>query len=483
MFALKHEIIIMLIGRDKEQAILLNLLEKQESQFCVIYGRRRVGKTYLIRQTYQNNFLFAHTGVAGGSKATQLKEFYMSLLRYGLPKQGGKPNDWSEAFMYLLTLVEKAPSSQKKVIFLDELSWLDAKQSGFVSALEHFWNGYLSAREDIVLVTCCSSTTWIINNIINNTGGLYNRITEQINLQPFTLKTCREYAKAANLELSNKDIAEAYMIMGGVPFYWSFIRKGESLSQNIDRLFFYDNAPFKNEFEALYASIFKRPENYITIIKALGSKKSGMTRDEILKATKLSNNTVFKRMLIELEQSGFIKSYNNFGKRRNELTYRLIDNFTLFYLKFVQENKSHEDRFWTYNVDSPIHHNWAGLAFERLCLWHIPQIKTALGISGVSTECSVYQRVAEGENKGVQIDLVIDRKDGIINLCEMKYSNSEYAITQDYDAWLRERREIFKEQTKTKKSVHITMVTSFGVRHNAYWNTIQSEVKLDDLFK
>ena len=272
------------------------------------------------------------------------------------------------------------------------------------------------------------------------------------------------------------------MIMGGVPFYWSFIRKGESLSQNIDRLFFYDNAPFKNEFEALYASIFKRPENYIAIIKALGSKKYGMNREEILKATKLSNNTVFKRMLLELEQSGFIKSYNNFGKRRNELTYQLIDNFTLFYLRFVQENKSHENKFWTYNIDSPIHHIWAGLAFERLCLWHIPQIKFALGINGVSTECSVYQRTADAENKGVQIDLVIDRKDGIINLCEMKYSNSEYAIAQDYDAWLRERREIFKTQTKTKKSVHLTMVTSFGLKHNAYWNTIQSEVKLDDLF-
>lgn len=473
----------MLIGRDNEQSILLGLLEKTESQFCVVYGRRRVGKTYLIRQTLQPYFTFFHTGVAKVGKSVQLKQFYNSLLTYGLDKDNKKPNDWFEAFNLLSVLIDKTQNKNKKVIFLDELSWLDTKQSDFLSALEYFWNSFASAREDIVLITCCSSTSWIMDNIINNTGGLYNRVTEQIKLLPFSLGVCEEYLKASNIELSRKDIAEAYMIMGGVPYYWSFLRKGESLSQNIDRLFFYDNAPFKNEFEALYASIFKRPENYIAIIKALGSKKSGMSREEILKATKLSNNTVFKRMLIELEQSGFIKSYNNFGKRRNELTYRLIDNFTLFYLKFVQENKSHEDRFWTYNVDSPIHHNWAGLAFERLCLWHIPQIKTALGISGVSTECSVYQRVAEGENKGVQIDLVIDRKDGIINLCEMKYSNSEYAITQDYDAWLRERREIFKEQTKTKKSVHITFVTSFGVRHNAYWNTIQSEVKLDDLFK
>jgi AAA+ ATPase superfamily predicted ATPase len=482
MFALNHEIIIMLIGRDKEQAILLNLLEKQESQFCVIYGRRRVGKTYLIRQTYQNNFLFAHTGVAGGSKATQLKEFYMSLLRYGLPKQGGKPNDWSEAFMYLLTLVEKAPSSQKKVIFLDELSWLDAKQSGFVSALEHFWNGYLSAREDIVLVTCCSSTTWIINNIINNTGGLYNRITEQINLQPFTLKTCREYAKAANLELSNKDIAEAYMIMGGIPYYWSFLRKSDSLAKNIDRLFFYENATFKNEFHALYASIFKRPENYINIVQALGSKKYGMKRDEILKTAKLSNNAVFKRTLLELEQSGFIRSYKSFGKRKNDTIYQLIDNFTLFYLQFMQENKGHEINFWSYNIDSPTYYNWAGLAFERLCLWHISQIKAALGIAGVYAECSAWHQKTDKNNKGIQIDLIIDRKDGIINLCEMKYSNSEYTITKEYSEWLQERREIFRHSTKSHKSIHLTMITSFGIKRNAYWNNIQSEIRLDDLF-
>lgn len=473
----------MLIGRDKEQSILLNLLNKQESQFCVIYGRRRVGKTYLIRQTFQNNFLFSHTGVANGNKSTQLKEFYLSLLRYGLPKQHSRPSDWSEAFMSLLSLIEQTPTNEKKVIFLDELSWLDAKQSGFVSALEHFWNGYLSAREDVVLITCCSSTTWIINNIINNTGGLYNRVTEQINLQPFSLSACQEYVRASNLELSAKDIAEAYMIMGGIPYYWSFLRKGESLAQNVDRLFFYENATFKNEFNALYASIFKRPENYISIVKALGSKRYGMKRDEILKTAKLSNNAVFKRTLIELEQSGFIRSYNSFGKPKNDLIYQLIDNFTLFYLQFIQENKSHEANFWSYNIDSPIYYNWAGIAFERLCLWHIPQIKAALGISGVYAECSAWHQKANNSNKGIQIDLIIDRKDGIINLCEMKYSNQEYAITQDYNNWMIERKEIFRKYSKTPKAIHLTMVTSFGLKRNTYWNSIQSEVKLEDLFK
>lgn len=472
----------MLIGREKEQRTLLNLLQKDESQFCAIYGRRRVGKTYLIRQTFQNNFLFTHTGVAKGSKSTQLKEFYLSLQRYGLGKQHAKPQDWSDAFHLLLQLIEENRSDAKKVIFLDELSWLDGKQSDFVSALEHFWNGYISARTDVVLITCCSSTTWVINNIINNTGGLYNRVTEQINLLPFTLKECEDYSKAANIEFSKKDIAEAYMIMGGIPYYWSFFRKGESLAQNIDRLFFADNASFKNEFEALYASLFKRPDNYISIVKALGSKKSGMQREEILQATRLSNNTVFKRMLVELEQSGFIKSYNSFGKRKNNLTYQLVDNFTLFYLQFMLENKTHDNHFWSAHIDSALYYTWAGLAFERLCLWHLPQIKNALGIAGVSSECYTWRENSNKESKGYQIDLIIDRKDNIINLCELKFSNSQYSITCEYDAWMRQRKELFRANTKTRKAIHLTMITTYGVKHNTYWNSIQSEIILEDLF-
>jgi AAA+ ATPase superfamily predicted ATPase len=473
----------MLIGRDREQATLLGLLNKSESQFCAVYGRRRVGKTYLIRQTFKQSFAFSHTGIANANKATQLKEFYRSLLNYGLTKEHKKPADWYEAFQLLLVLIKQNSTAAKKVIFLDELSWLDSKKSDFLSALEHFWNGYASAREDIVLITCCSSTSWVINNIINNTGGLYNRVTEQLHLLPFSLGTCMEYLKASNIEFSKKDIAEAYMIMGGIPYYWSFFRKGESLAQAIDRLFFYEDAPFKNEFMALYASIFKHPDNYIAVIKALGNKKSGMNKEEILKASKLSNNAVFKRILIELEQSGFIRSYNSFEKRKNEFIYQLVDNFTLFYLRFVLENKIQETNFWSNNIDSPVHHNWAGLAFERLCLWHVPQIKTALGIAGVSTQCYAWRKSADQETKGMQIDLLLDRKDGIINLCEIKFCNAEYIITQDYDAWLRERNQIFRTYTKNNKAVHNTLITTFGVKHNAYWNNIQSEVTLEDLFK
>lgn len=482
IFTQKNKI-VMLIGRDKEQAILLSLLEKSESQFCTVYGRRRVGKTYLVRQVFKEYMFFSHTGVYKSTKSIQLKAFYNSLLSYGLAKGFKKPKDWNDAFQLLVSLIQADNSKNKKVIFIDELSWMDTKQSGFLSSLEHFWNNYASARNDIVLITCCSSTSWVLDNLINNTGGLYGRLTEQINLQPFSLGTCEEYIKALGLEMSRKDIAEGYMIMGGIPFYWSHLRKGESLAQAIDRLFFYESATFKNEFDALYASIFNRPDNYISVVKALGGKKSGMTREEILKATKLSNNKVFKRILNELEQSGFIRSYNSFGKRNHNTIFQLIDNFTLFYLRFMKENRSRENNFWSYNIDTPLHYNWAGLAFERLCLWHIPQIKMALGIFGVSTECFAWLKKQDDESKGVQIDLIIDRKDGIINICEMKYSNCEYAISSDDDTSLRERKETFRTFSKTKKSIHITMVTSYGVKHNAYSNIIQSEVKLDDLFK
>ena len=471
----------MLIGRNKEREELLGLLDKDESQFCAVYGRRRVGKTYLIKETFEGHFAFYHTGVANAPKKEQLSEFRESLRQAGL-KRCKMPRTWFEAFHLLADLLNQSPD-KKKVVFLDELPWMDTPKSQFVSALEHFWNGWANMRNDIVLIVCGSATSWIIKKIIRDHGGLHNRLTDQIYLRPFCLGECEQYAKSLQINMTRKDLTEAYMILGGIPYYWSLLRRNESLSQNIDRLFFSDNGRLANEFEALYASLFKKPTPYIDIVTALATKKAGMTRKELLESTGLDDNSVFVRALEELEQCNFIRKYQILGKKQRDAIYQLMDNFTLFYFRYLTTNTKNDNHFWTNNLPSRLHSTWAGLAFERVCLWHLPQIKAALGIGGVISNAQSWHTEATKEHDGAQIDLLIDRNDGIINLCEMKFSDDTYLIDKEEDERLRRRKSVFRQVTKTRKAIHTTMITTYGAAHNAYWNNIQSEVTLEDLFK
>lgn len=472
----------MIIGRKKEQSDLLGLTNEEESQFCVVYGRRRIGKTFLIRETFAHRFAFQHTGLANANKKEQLSEFKESLRTAGM-RVNNTPKDWYEAFHLLAEHLSASPAG-KKVVFLDELSWMDTPKSGFISALEHFWNGWASARaeKDIVLIVCGSATSWIINKVIKNRGGLHNRLTMRIHLKPFTLKECEEYAQSRNLPLSRKDIAETYMILGGVPYYWSFLRKNESLAQNIDRMLFADEAPLGDEYSALYASLFKHPEPYIAIVETLARKKSGMTRMELLKATRHSDNSIFTQTLSELEQCNFIRKYNCYGKKERESGYQLIDNFTLFHFQYIASNTRHDPNYWSHCIGTPLYHAWAGLAFERLCLWHLPQITTALGIKGVISSAHSWRTAADEEHEGAQIDLLIDRNDNVINLCEMKYCEEKYALSKDEAEKLQNRRLTFLMATRTRKSILTTMVTMHGLFHNRYSNDIHSEVCVDELF-
>lgn len=459
-----------------------NLLNEQEPQFCVVYGRRRIGKTFLIRETFAHRFDFQHTGLANAGKTEQLSEFKESLRAAGM-RISKIPKDWHEAFHMLADHLSSLPAG-KKIVFLDELSWMDTPKSGFISALEHFWNGWVTARaeKDIVLIVCGSATSWIINKVINNRGGLHNRLTMRIHLKPFTLKECEEYVSMRSLPLSRQDIAEAYMILGGVPYYWSFLHKNESLAQNIDRMFFAEDAPMAEEYSALYASLFQHPEPYIAIVETLAKKKAGMTRNELLASTGLTDNTTFARTLNELEQCNFIRKYYCYGKKERDCVFQLMDNFTLFYLRYIANNSRHDDHFWSHSIGTPAHNAWAGLAFERLCLWHLPQICMALGVSGVVSSAHSWQTTANEEHDGAQIDLLIDRNDHVINLCEMKYCDGVYVITKDEDARLSRRRSIFKLATRTRKTLQTTLVTMNGVAHNIYYNNVHCEIRVDELF-
>ena len=468
-------------GRIAEKARLLKYAESDESEFVAVYGRRRVGKTYLIRQTFQGRFSFQHTGVARGSTKEQLRAFGDSLREWGAVLEGS-PKDWFEAFNLLKTVITRS-GQKRKVVFLDELSYLDTKGSRFVPALEHFWNGWASARDDILLIVCGSATSWIINKVIKDKGGLHNRVTGRISLQPFTLKECEDYVASRGIAMTRYQIAETYMALGGIPFYWKHLEPDLSADQNIDALFFAKANKLEGEFNELYASLFRKPEPYLKIVMALGRRKSGLSRDELVERTGMVSCGNLTRYLRELEECGFIRKSLAFGKKTKGALYQLIDNFTLFHLAFVGENKSNDRCFWSGSADSQFRVVWEGLAFERLCLQHVREVKAALGISGVvSNDCS-WQIARTAGHEGAQVDLLIDRNDGVINLCEMKFASSEYEINDMEERRARARKKLFKETTGTKKAVHLTYVTTYGLKRNTHSGIVQSEVTLDDLFR
>ena len=470
-----------MIGRTAEKARLLKYAGSGESEFVAVYGRRRVGKTYLIRQTFQSRFSFQHTGIARGRTKEQLGAFGDSLREWGSDFKGA-PRDWFEAFNLLKVVIAKSPQ-KRKVVFLDELSYLDTKGSRFVPALEHFWNGWASARNDVLLIVCGSATSWIINKVIKDKGGLHNRVTGRISLQPFTLKECEDYVASRGIVMTRYQIAETYMALGGIPFYWKHLEPDLSADQNIDDLFFARSNKLEGEFDELYASLFRKPEPYLKIVMALGRRKSGLSRDEIVAKTGMGSCGNLTRYLRELEECGFVRKSLAFGKKTKGALYQLIDNFTLFHLAFVGENKTNDRCFWSGSSDAQFRVVWEGLAFERLCLQHVREIKNALGISGVvSNDCS-WQVARTAEHDGAQVDLLIDRKDGVINLCEMKFASTEYEIKDAEERRVRARKELFKETTGTRKAVHLTYVTTYGLKRNKHSGVVQSEVTLDDLFR
>lgn len=468
-----------MIGRIKETEELNRLYESNESEFVAIYGRRRVGKTYLIRETFADRFAFHHTGLPNVPKRKQLAHFRESLGAIGYSTT--TPADWFEAFAALKKAVENC-ALRRKVIFIDEMPWMDTHKSDFLPALEAFWNEWASARKDIMLIVCGSAAAWMVKNLFRNRGGLHNRVTSRICLQPFTLGECAAFSSERGLGMRETDIAECYMAFGGIPYYWRYLVRGYSLAQNLDRICFAPDAPLKGEFDELYASLFKDAASYKKVVSALAKKKVGMTRLELIDALGIAATGKLSETLETLEASGFIRSYRSYGAKKKNMIYQLTDPFTLFHFRFLETPPS-DEHFWSATLASPAQAAWKGLAFERLCLLHLPQIKKALGIGSVHVEA--YGWTFRGDAtypNGAQIDLVLDRADNIINICEMKYSSNVFAIDKAYDKSLSNKIATFSGVTNTKKAIHLTFLTANGLMHNQYANRIQSEVSLSDLF-
>ena len=466
-------------GRIQEQEIMHQLLRSDRSEFLALYGRRRIGKTFLVRNVYEYDLAFQMTGMPDVPVRQQLANF-ASALRSADPDSLGEnmPADWFNAFELLRRFLEKN-ERDKKVVFFDELPWIDTPHSNFLSALEHFWNAWASARTDIILVVCGSAASWMINKLINNKGGLHNRVTKRIRLQPFTLQETETFFQHKNIELDRYQIIQLYMAMGGIPFYLNEIQPGRSAFQEIDRLCFSPGGILVNEYPNLYRSLFNTAERHMAIVETLAENSRGMTRATIISSGGLSNGGNTTKALLELEESGFITRVHPFEKKIKDAVYRLSDQYSLFYLKFMKDKKSFGQGAWLSRIDSPAWRAWSGLAFENICFMHIENIKKALGIGGVYTEISAWSNA----EKGVQIDLLIDRRDHVISICEIKFSKDPYVITKSYRQELEKKVSAFRTTARTRKTIFFTMLTPFGMEENKYSiGFVQNSVTMEELF-
>lgn len=470
-----------LIGREKEIRRLNRALEEREAQLIIVYGRRRVGKTFLINEYFGGDFSFKFTGAFGESKKVQLKNFVLELNRQAMTKYD-VPQDWSDAFALLRDYLESKDKEKKQVVFFDEMPWMDRQKSGFLPAFEWFWNSWGSSRENLVFIVCGSATSWMIDKLDNNKGGLFNRQTCRLYLEPFNLHDTELYLKSRDIYWSRYDITVCYMIMGGIPYYLKLLDRSLSLNENIDALFFEKRSELWDEFEHLYNTLFSNSDNYIRIVEALSKKRSGLTRNEVSKASGVAANGVLSKMLTDLINSGFVRINDIFGRKKRDIIYQLSDYYSLFYFRFIKDNYGKDEHLWSNSNDNPARRSWEGLTFEQICKDHIQQIKNKIGIAGVMTEISSWSKQGNDEEDGVQIDLLIDRRDRVINLCEIKFSGAQFEIKKEYDIKLKNKVEVFRETTKTNKTIQMTMITTYGIKKNMYSNYVGKEITLDDLF-
>ena len=477
-----------MIGRKKELNELDELYNSGRAELVAVYGRRRVGKTYLINECFSNDFVFKHTGLStaeikgAGMLAAQLNQFYISLREYGLENEK-KPKDWQEAFFLLRKLLQQKDDGSRQVVFIDELPWLDTPRSGFLTGLESFWNGWGSARHNLMVIVCGSATSWMRDKLINNYGGLYGRVTYEIYLSQFNLYETEQYFKERGIEFSRYDIAESYMVVGGIPFYLGYFKRGLSLPQNIDEIFFKQHAKLKDEYDRLFNSIFFNPERIKAIVELLANRRLGYTRKEIAESLNIANNGQLSEDLSALIVSDFVIKYVPFGYSGKQEHYKLVDNFCLFHLRFLKKRKSTSQNYWEENLSSNSIVSWRGYAFEDVCFNHIEQIKSALSIAGVNVEASAWSPKGEDGADGMQIDMLLCRADNIVNLCEIKYYSNLFNTDKKTYMQMMSRKESLQIMLAPTKSVRNTLITTFGLKQNEYSNVFTNVITLDDLFE
>lgn len=477
-----------IIGRNREIKELQDIYARNQAQFVVVYGRRRIGKTFLVNEALKDKITFHHAGLSPiddhGKRnmlKEQLQQFYYALQLHGMRKRHC-PKSWFEAFFMLEQLLQEKDDGSRQVVFLDELPWMDTPRSNFMAAFEGFWNSWASSRDNLMLVVCGSATSWILDKLINNHGGLYGRVTREIKLSPFTLAECKAFYKDRKIKMSEYDIVQSYMILGGIPYYMDYLEPGLSLPQNIDQLFFSAAPKLGDEFERLLSSVFGNTADMKKIILALSKRRAGYTRQELAAKVHLDLGGGLSDLLKALVASGFIRRYIPFGKSKRDECYMLIDPYCLFYVHFVMGHDTIDTGFWTNHVASQVIVSWRGYAFENVCLNHIEQIKSALGIQGVITEQSAWAVRGDEDTDGSQIDLLIERKDNVVNMCEMKFYSDEFVVSKDYSRVLSRRVNKLAEALPKKMAIHSTLITTYGLKYSEYSGSFDKVLTMEALF-
>lgn len=472
----------MLIGRKNEIKILQEVLHSPKAEMIAMLGRRRVGKTYLIDTLYKDHIIFKQTGVRHAPDETQLRTFVNKLKE--LSGEEIKPIDnWLDAFFAFKKVLQPLLNKEKKqVIFFDELSWLATPESKFLDFLGHFWNDW-AYQQNLVVVLCGSASSWIIQQVINDKGGLHNRVTKYIHLKPFSLYETEEYFNAKFMRFTRYQIVQMYMAFGGIPWYLEEVNGGKSAIQNINDICFAENGLLRNEFDRLYPALFEKADHHIAVVRALASSHKGLSRTEIIDIAKIPNGSTTTRVLKELEQTDFIMAFHPFGKKKKDKIYRLADEYSNFYLRFIEHTAYEGQGTFMQLSQLQTYKIWCGYAFEGICMKHVPQIKKALGISGVYTTTHSYLRKSDGFDRGLQIDMLIERADRVINLFEIKFYNTEFVFSEAYGATVQERWHLFMRVAKTKCQVRVVMITPYGVKHNMHsLGLVDPVLNLDALF-
>lgn len=473
-----------MIAREDAKKKIEKLLKSKRSEFLAVTGRRRIGKTFLIDELLGKYFCFSLTGIQNGSHSTQITNFVIKLNKYYATSKDNNFNNWQMVFADFKTYLQALTKRKKQVIFIDELPWIATAKSGFLQLLAHLWNDYLSKEKHFILVICGSATSWIINKVINDKGGLHNRVTEQIHLKPFSLAETQLFFKSKKIRFSPQQLAKIYMALGGVPFYLEKIEKGESFQVAIERLCFNENGALYNEYQNLYHALFNNASLHQKIIKVLSKTGKGLNRNDLALKLKLKLSGSFQRAIDELLISNFIQEQATFGKKKRETVLTVCDEFSRFYHKFMEGNKRYSKGMWHQIAASQSYKSWLGFAFESLCFKNIDKLKSALGIESVYTEISQLSVASTKTHRGFQIDLIIDRKDDTINLCEIKFYDGQFTINKSYYKQLVDRRSLFNDYSQTKKQIFMTFISIFGLAENEYYlDLVDNQIVIEQFFK
>lgn len=480
-----------LIGREREIQVLESLAKSNKAELLAIYGRRRIGKTFLIRKYFSSKWIyFEMTGIKGGSRSQQIRAFTRKLQQtFKNVSIKTLPKTWFEAFEILEDAIQNTQKTCKITLFLDEFPWMDTHKSDLLKAFEYLWNSTLSNDSRVITILCGSSVSWMVRKIIQNKDGLYGRLTAQIRLRPFTLKEIEKYCIANRIQLDRKQIVELSMALGGIPKYLSYIKPGMSASQIIQRLCFTPSAPLTTEFQALYESLFDDYHLHVQIIELLARSTVGLTVTQISEKMGKEKGGNISRALRELIASSFVQFIPFYGRKTRDGRYRVIDEYSYFYLNWIQDamynyDESISQSYWIRQQSTPKYKSWAGYVFETICMRHIRQIIKSLELTVVAEKASYWSYFPKNsKERGGQIDLVIDRADQCINLCEIKFWNSEFVVNELYGKALNQRRDIFREDVKTKKTLFNTLITPYGARDNQhYLSSVDNQLTLNALF-